>query len=232
MQPVKPLRAVVFDLDGLMFNTEDLYQMVGEELLRRRGKDFPPELLHQLMGRQQRVALQIMIDWHQLSDTVEVLANETEQVFPEILDAHLTLMPGLEQLLAALDAAKIPKVIATGSNRAFTRNVLGRFRLEPRFQFILTGENVVRGKPDPEIYLTAARRLNVEPAEMLVLEDSQNGCRAAVAAGAYAVAVPSGQSLIHDFTGAAFSANSLADPRIYAALRLPTPLPTSDYGNN
>ena len=79
-----------------------------------------------------------------------------------------------------------------------------------------------QGKPHPEIYLLAARRFGVAPGELLVLEDSQNGCRAAVAAGAVAVAVPAGHSRRHDFTGAALVADTLADPRLLALLQLPS----------
>ncbi len=214
-------RAVVFDLDGLLFNTEELYQDVGTELLRRRGHVFGADLLNAMMGRPSRVALQLMIDHHGLSDTVETLAAETAEIFPAVLDARLALMPGAEQLLAALEHADIPKAIGTSSGRRFVTGVLGRFHLEPRFEFILTAEDVVEGKPQPEIYLKAASRLGVEPAEMMVLEDSHNGCRAAVSAGAIAVAVPGGHSHSHDFTGAAIVAQSLADPRIYELLGLP-----------
>lgn len=213
-------RAVVFDLDGLMFNTEELYQDVGGELLRRRGYEFTAELLDQMMGRPSRVALQIMIDWHALDATVEQLALETEQVFATILDARLELMPGLSDLLDALEEAGIPKAIATSSGRRFVTNVLGRFDLEPRFAFVLTAEDVVEGKPNPEIYQTAARRLGLDPSEVMVLEDSQNGCLAAARAGTIAVAVPGGHSKRHDFSRATLIADSLADPRIYRLLGL------------
>ncbi len=213
-----PLRAVVFDLDGLMFNTEALHQKVGSEVLRRRGKPFEADLLDQMMGRPSSVALQIMIEHHGLADTVQSLADESEIIFADILDQQLECMPGLERLLKSLEAAGISKAIATSSSRRFTLNVLGRFNLVPRFRFILTSEDVTHGKPNPEIYQTAARRFGLEPRQMMVLEDSQNGCRAAVAAGAFAVAVPGGHSRTHDFTGAQFIADTLADPRIYSAL--------------
>ena len=87
-----------------------------------------------------------------------------------------------------------------------------------RFAFVLTSADVTHGKPHPEIYQTAAQRLAVDPGAMLVLEDSQAGCKAAVAAGAVAVAVPGGHSRRHDFTGAVFVAETLADPRIEALL--------------
>lgn len=214
-------QAVVFDLDGLMFNTEELYQDVGGEILRRRGHVFGAELLDQMMGRPGKIALQIMIDFHGLDATVEQLAQETDEIFPAILDARLAMMPGLAELLAALEAAGIPKAIATSSRRNFVTNVLGRFQLEPRFQFILTAENVTEGKPNPEIYLTAAQRFGLRPSEIVVFEDSENGCKAAVAAGTIAVAVPSGHSRTHRFPGVRFEGDTLADPRIYELLRLP-----------
>lgn len=214
-------RAVVFDLDGLMFNTEELYQDVGSELLRRRGHAFGPDLLDAMMGRPNRVALQIMIDWHQLPATVEQLAQETDEVFPPILDARLSPMPGLLDLLAALERQSVPKAIATSSGRRFVDNVLSRFALQPRFDFILTAESVTEGKPHPEIYQKAAAGFQLVPGEIAVLEDSANGCRAAVAAGARVIAVPGGHSLNHQFPGAEFIAESLADPRIYELLGLP-----------
>jgi len=214
------LRAVVFDLDGLMFNTEELYQIVGTEVLRRRGKVFDAELLNAMMGRPPRVALQLMIDAHLLDATVEQLAAENEEVFVELLDSRLAFMPGLEPLLEQLEAAAIPKAIATSSGPAFVANVLNRFDLRPRFAFVLTCDDIVEGKPHPEIYLTAAKRFGILPEQMLVLEDSQNGCRAAVAAGAFAVAVPAGHSHTHDFTGAQLVLDTLADPRLYEVLGL------------
>jgi HAD superfamily hydrolase (TIGR01509 family) len=221
-QPACP-KSVVFDLDGLMFNTEELYQDVGARMLRRRGKQFTPELLDAIMGRPADVALQMMIEAHGLESSVDELAAETEEIFATLLDERLAPMPGLLELLEALECAGMPKSIATSSGLDFVADVLGRFELAPRFEFILTCENVSRGKPDPEIYLLAAQRFGLRPAEVAVLEDSQNGCRAAVAAGTLAVAVPAGHSRRHDFAGAALVAESLADPRLYELLGVSWP---------
>jgi HAD superfamily hydrolase (TIGR01509 family) len=214
-----PIRAAVFDLDGLLVNTEELYQHVGSELLRRRGRTFEPDLLDAMMGRPPAVSLGIMIAWHGLADTVEALAAETSQIFSGLLDERLEPMPGAVSLVESLAARGLPRGVATSSGPAFAHDVLGRVGLLDRFAFVLTSADVVNGKPDPEIYLAAADRLGVEPAAMLVFEDSQNGCRAAVASGAVVVAVPGGHSRRHDFTGARLVAESLADPRIGELLR-------------
>ena len=93
------IRAAVFDLDGLLVNTEELYQDVGTDLLRRRGKTFDAELLDAMMGRPQHKALSIMIEWHGLDDTVETLADETKVIFQTLLSTRLALMPGAKELI-------------------------------------------------------------------------------------------------------------------------------------
>ena len=213
-----PIHAAVFDLDGLLVNTEELYQHVGSELLRRRGKTFGPDLLDAMMGRPPAVSLAIMIEWHGLADTVETLAAETGAIFAGLLDERLEPMPGAMNLVDAIASRGLPRAVATSSGPAFAHDVLGRVGLLDRFAFVLTSADVVNGKPDPEIYLAAAARLGVDPAAMIVFEDSHNGCRAAVAAGAVVVAVPGGHSRRHDFTGARLIADSLADPRIAGLL--------------
>ena len=216
--PAAPLQAVVFDLDGLMFNTEELYQQVGGEVLARRGKQLDGELLDQMMGRQSHVALQIMIDWHQLDDTPNGLAAESMAIMFGLLPDQLQPMPGLVDLLSKLEAAGLPKAIATSSSRTFVERVLGQFQLESRFSFVLTAEDVAKGKPAPDVYLLAAEKHGFQPEQVMVLEDSQIGCQAAVDAGTHVVAVPSGQSEQHDFQGVQLIADSLADARIYEAL--------------
>jgi len=219
-RPQLPLRAVVFDLDGLMFNTEDLYQHVGTEILARRDKLATDELFAQMMGRQSDVALQVMIDWHHLDDTVEQLTAESADIMAGLLPQRLAPMPGLLPLLDALEAAGIPMAIATSSDQAFLKLVLGQFQLAPRFSFLLAAESVVCCKPAPDVYLLAAQKHGLPPAEIMVLEDSQIGCQAATAAGAYTVAVPEGRSESHCFQGVQFIAHTLGDARIQAALGL------------
>jgi HAD superfamily hydrolase (TIGR01509 family) len=212
--------AVVFDMDGLMFNTEDVYWEVGTELMRRRGRPFTSELNRAIMGRPPQACFEEMIRRYSLDDSWQRLAAESEAIFLSLLDDRLAPMPGLVELLSALEAAGIPKAICTSSTRRVLEAVLSRFQMEPRFQFTLTSEDIRRGKPHPEIYMQAQQRFAVRPAEMLVLEDSQAGCESAAAAGAFVVAVPCRHSRGQDFGVASLVVDTLADRRLYEALRL------------
>jgi HAD superfamily hydrolase (TIGR01509 family) len=216
-------RAVVFDMDGLMFNSEEVYYQVGVELMRRRGREYSRELSDAIMGRPPKDCFERMIQWHALDDAWEALKVESEDVFLAIFEQWLQPMPGLMALLEALESAGLPKAICTSSSRRLAEAALERFDLSRRFQFVLTAENIVRGKPDPEIYLSAAKRFGIPPAEMLVLEDSQTGCRAATASGALTVAVPGEHSRNHDFSPATLIVDDLSDPRLYAAIGVSVP---------
>lgn len=214
------IRAVVFDMDGLMFNTEDVYYHVGTELMRRRGCVYTKELSDAVMGRPPQDCFETMIRWHALDDQWQAMAQESEEIYVGLLDGSLAPMPGLMELLDALEAAGLPKAICTSSTRRLLGATLAPFDLEPRFQFTLTAEDIVQGKPHPEIYLKAAQRFNLPPADLLVLEDSQTGTRSAAAAGTFVVSVPGTHSADHDFSQARLVIGNLADPRLYAALGL------------
>ncbi|NLS93213.1 MAG: HAD family phosphatase [Planctomycetaceae bacterium] len=216
----RKIEAVAFDLDGLMFNTEDVYWKVGSELMRRRGREYTQELSNAIMGRPPQVCFEKMIEWHSLDDTWEAMAAESEKVFVSMLDDGVDAMPGMLDLLNALERAAIPKAICTSSSPEVVEAVLSRFGMRPRFEFVLTAADITRGKPHPQIYQKAAQRFGIDPHHLLVLEDSQTGCTAAAASGAFTVAVPAGLSRQHDFSMADLVADSLEDPRIRQVLGL------------
>lgn len=221
--PESPIRAIAFDMDGVLANSEDVYELTGTETLRRRGKRFEDDLRHRMMGLPTMKALQLMIDHHGLSDTPEEIARESEQTFWELAGDRLAPMPGVHALFDRLEAAKLPRGVVTSGTRAYAERILTIVGVRDRLEFVITADDVQIGKPDPEPYQMAADRHGVRPQEMLVLEDSRIGSRAGVAAGAYTVAVPSPHTVGHDFDGVAFVADTLGDPRIAQVLRLDTP---------
>ena len=210
--PETHIRAVVFDLDGLMFNTEDVFNAAGEELLNRRGHVLTSELLRRMMGRRVEESFAIMIDTLQLKEDVPTLLAESQEIFDGLLDQLLAPMPGLFGLLSRIEKATLPMGVATSSSRPYLEDILGRFQLRERFHVTLTAEDVTHGKPHPEIYFKAAKSLGIHTTEMLVLEDSEAGTRAAAAADALVVSIPTEHSRGHDFSGAHYVAKSLVDP--------------------
>jgi len=212
------IKAVVFDCDGLMFNTEEIFNLSGRELLRRRGKEMTPGLLSMMMGRRSDEAFPMMIKALGLTESQEDLRAEERAIFHDLLWTHVAPMPGLFEILAHIDERALPKGVATSSRRPYVESLLVKFELIDRFDVMLTAEDVVHGKPHPEIYLSAAARIGVRPEEMLVLEDSEMGTRSAAAAGAVAVSIPHEHSRNQDFSAAAFVAESLCDGRILQLL--------------
>ena len=209
-----PVKAVAFDMDGLMVNTEELYFEVGQTILRRRGRDFTDSLRRGMMGLPGPKAFELMIATEQLVDTIDVLSAESDEVFAGMLPHRLRPLTGLLELLDALDAHKIPRCVATSSSLRFASEVLAGIDVLNRVEFVITAEHVPNGKPHPDIYLGAAKKLGVAPENMVVFEDSQHGSRAGIAAGACTIAVPGDHSRHHDFQGVHFVADSLADSRI------------------
>ena len=212
---VKPkIEAVIFDMDGLMFNTEDIYNVVGDNILKPRGREFTRELKLLMMGLPGTKAFQVMVDHCHLEDTPETLENECEAMFAELLPREIQTMPGLMELLERLEQLGIPKAVATSSQLRFAKIALNQFDLMPRFKFVLTAESVVKGKPHPDVYLLAAKKMELEPSQLLVLEDSVTGSQAAAAAGTTVIAVPTQYSLGCDFSHVDHVVSSLEDDLI------------------
>jgi HAD superfamily hydrolase (TIGR01509 family) len=205
---------VAFDLDGLMINTEEIFNEVGREMLRRRGMTMTDEILCAMMGRRAPEAFAALIERTGLNEPIPALIAESAVMFEAIMEDRLRPMPGLHSLLDRIAAAGIPSAVATSSGRRYLDGMLQRFELSHRFVTTLAAEDVTHGKPHPEIYLKAADRLSVAPREMLVLEDSHTGTTAAVSAGTVAVSIPHPLSRSQDFTHAYLVATRLDDPAI------------------
>lgn len=212
------IRGVALDMDGLLFDTESLYWECGDQLLKRRGQRYCTKLQQRMMGRVGVAAMKEMIDFHDLNVTPEDLLAESNIVFSGILERGAEEMPGLPEWIAFLKEKKVPFGLATSSQRKFVDILFQDRPWREDLAFILTGNDVTRGKPDPQMYQMAAEKLGIDPREMLVLEDSGNGCAAGVAAGACTVAVPNEHTRDQDFSGVNLVADSLRDPRLWSLL--------------
>ncbi len=203
-------------MDGLLFDTEKLYWQVGDTVLQRRGHRFSLALQQRMMGRVGVSAIQQMIDMHSLDESAEDLLSESEQIYDALLQQPPNAMVGLEQWIAFLIDSRVRFALTTSSRRKFVDRIFDSIDWRDSLEFVLSGDDVVNGKPHPEMYLKAAEKFAIDASEMLVLEDSGNGCAAAVAAGAQTVAIPNEHTRTQDFTGSVLVADSLKDPRLWA----------------
>ncbi|MDR1964713.1 MAG: HAD family phosphatase [Planctomycetaceae bacterium] len=208
------IKAVAFDMDGLMFDTEAVYWKSATALLARRGEIYTPELCAAVMGRPPQDCFELFKKTFGLPETWQELQQESEDFFLQFLDDGFSVMPGLFELLDCLESRNVPKGICTSSALRIVSEVLQRKNLANRFDFVLTAEDIVNGKPNPEIYLKAAKQFGVEPTEMLVLEDSVAGSLAARNAGAFPVVVLAEHNQEGDFSAARLVAHSLNAPEI------------------
>lgn len=184
------IQAVIFDLDGLMVNTEDVFHIALTEMMIERGRQLTPECHREMIGRRPLEAFSNLIRILRLEDAIEDLMEQCRARFESLLPTHLRLMPGLTQLLQELDTRQLPLAVATSSPRDYMEQVLQRFDLLDRFEITFTGDDVTHGKPHPEIYLKTLTQLDVQPCETLVLEDSVAGTQAAEAAGTCVISIP------------------------------------------
>lgn len=207
-----------FDMDGLMFETESVYCKAADELLGRRGYPYTEALYQDVMGRPPRYCFEQFIKTYSLPETWEELAAESEEIFLDVLKEGYSTMPGLFGLLDALESEKIAKCVATSSSRRLASAVLSKDDIGERFDFILTSDDITRGKPDPQIYLLAAERLGIKPSELLVLEDSAAGVLAAKRSGAVCFALRAEHNKDLDLSPADFIGTSLDAPEILAAV--------------
>ncbi|MBB5912076.1 HAD superfamily hydrolase (TIGR01509 family) [Nocardia transvalensis] len=187
----RPVRAVVFDMDGLLLDSERLaiesLISSGAEL----GYDLPLEFCRGMIGQPADRCRELAAAAYGDGFPVAEFFTRHEATLARFVDAgRLTVKPGVTELLDALDAQAIPRAIATSSGRERTDHHLRVAGIHGRFDAIVTRQDVARGKPHPEPYLTATAALGADPEHTLALEDSPNGLRAAHAAGLRCLLIP------------------------------------------
>jgi HAD superfamily hydrolase (TIGR01509 family) len=183
-------QAVIFDMDGLIFDTEILYRDSMIAAATRRGHDMPVPLFLSMIGLPGGSSRIVLNDHFGADFDVDAFWKATSEHFHEMTNAGQFLKAGVIELLDALDAAGLPRAIATSSRHAEAERHLAHHGLRERFNTVVAQGDYARGKPNPDPFLTAAERLGVAPHLCLALEDSHNGVRAASAAGMMTVMVP------------------------------------------
>jgi HAD superfamily hydrolase (TIGR01509 family) len=181
--------AVVFDLDGVLLDSEQLWDEVREELARERGGRWHERAQADMMGMSSPEWSRYMHETIGLSEPPDQIAAEVVRRMEQRYRSALPLLPGAREAVQRI-AARWPLGLASSSNRPLIDLALELSGLAPFFRATVSSEEVERGKPAPDVYLEACRRLEVVPARAAAIEDSRNGIRSAAAVGLRVVAIP------------------------------------------
>lgn len=185
------IKGVIFDMDGLMIDSETVtYQMFVKKLKLLDHHDFNEEDYKKVLGKNKKGICQVIIDKYGKDFPIEVFWDDTHVWLDESLRNHVPFKKGLIELLDYLKENQYKTVIATSSERTRVLEILNNGHIIDYFDNMVCGDDVSKGKPDPETFLTACQKINILPEEALVLEDSEPGILAAYKGKIDVICVP------------------------------------------
>jgi HAD superfamily hydrolase (TIGR01509 family) len=191
MQPNFALAAVVFDMDGLLLDSERVSQEVLIKAAHILGAPLTPEAALKMVGRNAASGRLYLAEIFGDESAVDPFLEKTHELYEAEFEAgRIPLKTGARELLNTLDELKIPRAIATSTRRHIAIRKLTKVDIVTRFDHIIGGDDVVNGKPAPDIYLKACSFLNADPIHCLACEDSAFGIQAAFTAGLRSILVP------------------------------------------
>jgi HAD superfamily hydrolase (TIGR01509 family) len=196
-------RALIFDMDGLMLDTEKLYWEVGRELGRQFGRSVSDDTLRKMTGRDRVQSSRILAEEGGIPLAAEeVMARRERMMLEKFTRGGLEPMPGLREILERF-RGRLKLGVATSSPRMLVTAALPALNADRYFDAITAGDEVSHGKPEPELYLRTMEKLGVGGADSVVLEDAPSGALAGKRAGAFVIAVPSALTVSEDFSAVA-----------------------------
>lgn len=183
--------AVIFDMDGLLLDSERLALRAWADAALELGVEFDMVVARAMVGRNFADCSAMVRARYGGSYPVDALLGRWHAVYDAIVERDgLAIKPGVFELIDWLERHSIPRAVATSTRRERAHSKLSRAALLPRFREVVGGDEVARGKPAPDIYIEAARRIDARAADCIVLEDSEPGVHAALAAGMVPIMVP------------------------------------------
>lgn len=184
------IKAVIFDMDGVMIDSEPLWEKTEKIMMANRGLVYTPVYREKIVGLGQKDSAILLKDTFGLEDETEEIINSRISILLDIYDEELELVSGLESLLESLSDSPLKVALASSSPIRVINFVLDKFELGKYFDPVVSGDMVENGKPNPDIYLHTAGLIGLNPTECVVIEDSINGVVSAKAADMNCIAVP------------------------------------------
>lgn len=179
------LKGIIFDMDGVLINSEPFHYQVWKEALKKRGINLDYEIYKPCIGSTVQVLMQILHEHYGVDEKDDSLSLEVKNLKQEMIEkqGYPPLIPYVKDMLERFHEAGYQMAVASSSPQEYIENVTSYWGISPYFQVLVSGEHVEHPKPAPDIFLKTADILGLLPEECLVIEDSENGCRAAKAAG-------------------------------------------------
>lgn len=176
------MKAIIFDMDGVIIDSEPLHFKIEKELIRELGVEITDEEHNSFVGTTEYHMFSIIKEKYQIEFPIEEMIEKKKEMFIENLD-QVPLVENFKDFLLTMHKAGYPMALASSNNKRVIGAVAEKFDLKDYIKVFVSADDVKRGKPDPEIFLTAAEKLGIPPASCLVIEDARNGVKAAKAAG-------------------------------------------------
>ena len=177
------IKAVIFDLDGVMVDSERVHIEAEKQTMLKYGVRISSEELRRYTGTTARFMFTELVEKYKLNTTFEKIFSEKEEILFKLMEKNVQPTKGIIELLEKLKRENIKLAIASSSHKRLITYVLEKLNIVDLFDSIVSSEDVIYGKPNPEIFLRAANELNVNPVECSVIEDSKLGVEAAKSAG-------------------------------------------------
>ncbi len=203
------IKALLFDLDGLMVESEAYHFVAMEELLARYGKKPSQEWFKPMIGMDNDESARFIIEKTGLQMSAAEFSKERYGIMEKLMPEFSDPKDGLLELIRTGLERGLRMGVASNSSRPYVEKVLGIMGIKEKFECIFTSDDVARVKPDPEMYLAAAAYLGVPAAQCMAFEDSPHGMQAALRAGMGCVVIPNKDLQVGDFEGATYIFKSL-----------------------
>ena len=181
-------KAFLFDMDGVLVDTQWIHTLALQKVFARYGVETDIDELNCFAGTKRGTAITAMVEKFQLDLDIEKLCDLKDEIFDALIDeTELEPIPGIPELLQGLKDRSVPTAIASSSSPEFIGLVVDRVNIRPYFDRFVSGQLLPKSKPDPAIYLLAAKEVGIAPEDCVVLEDAALGVEAAKAAGMYCI---------------------------------------------